>query len=67
MRGENAGNFADDVSGHITERAERRRLLREELDHYQARALLRGTEGCVRHSVTPPAPSPPPRPGRPSP
>jgi post-segregation antitoxin (ccd killing protein) len=51
----------DNVSGYLTElaeRAERRRLLREELDHYQgefgafteeemaeARALLHGAEG----------------------
>ncbi|MFC7217073.1 hypothetical protein ACFQLX_02630 [Streptomyces polyrhachis] len=54
----------DNVSGYITElveRAERRRLLREELDAYQAeagaftdeelagaRALLHGTEGAER-------------------
>lgn len=52
----------DNVSGYLTElaeRAERRRLLREELDHYkgefgaftdeemaEARTLLHGTEGA---------------------
>ncbi|HEY8978570.1 MAG TPA: hypothetical protein VIU15_03175 [Streptomyces sp.] len=51
-------SHTDNVSGYITERAERRRLLREDLDHCQeefgaftdeeiaeARTLLHGTEG----------------------
>jgi hypothetical protein len=59
---ESMKSHTDNVSGYITElaeRAERRRLLREELDRYQgefgaftdeemgeARALLRGGEGA---------------------
>lgn len=59
---ESMKSHTDNVSGYLTElaaRAERRRLLREELDGYQqesgvftddemaeARALLRGSEGA---------------------
>ena len=59
---ESMKSHTDNVSGYLTElaeRAERRRLLREELDSYQresgiftdeemaqARALLRGSEGA---------------------
>ncbi|PTA44468.1 hypothetical protein [Micromonospora sp. RP3T] len=55
---ESMKSHTDNVSGYLTERAERRRLLREELDRYQgefgtftdeemaeARALLHGPRG----------------------
>lgn len=64
---ESMKGHTDNVSGYITElaeRAERRRLLREELDSYQgefgaftddemdeARALLRGSEGDAERAA----------------
>lgn len=58
---ESMESHTDNVSGYLTESAERRRLLREELDHYQgefgaftaeemadARALLHGAEETGR-------------------